>query len=224
MTSDIYVHRVIWHCWVPCCRLLCLQTCSHVLSDCIPDKCPYRIYIPKWGKGGVHLLGIGRMGEGKYFILFSLTKFLVPYMMCEWLYVAAGWAFCSVGWSGLQYFSLCKCSHATLISVELRAIITTCWTKRWTERKPKCKKCHLNISKIYFTVRVIEHWSRLPRELVESLPLEMFRRSPDTVLDSCCSSPCSEQVWTGLCPEVPSSLSWSITLWELLPTLCFPSE
>lgn len=193
MTSDIYVHHVTWHCWIPCCRLSCLWTCSHALSDCIPAKSPYCIYIPKWDKGGGNFLGIEAKRNEKSLILFSLTKFHVPYMKSEWLYVGAGWAFCSVEWSGLQYFTLCKCFHATLHSVELRAFIITCWTKRWTERKLKCKKCHLNIRKRYFMVGVIEHRSRLPRELVESLPLEMFRRSPDMVLSNCCSSPCSEQ-------------------------------
>lgn len=189
---DIYIDHVIWPCWIPCCSLSCLQAHSHVLSDCIPAKCPYCICIPKWGKGGGNLLGIEAKRNEKSLILFSLTKFHVPYMTSEWLYVAAGWALCSVGWSGLQYFSLCKCAHATLHSVKLRGIITY-WTKRWTEHKLKCKKCHLNIRKGYFMVRVIEHWSRLQRKLVESLPLEMIRSSSDMILGNCCSSPCSEQ-------------------------------
>lgn len=213
MTSDIYAHHVVWHCWIPCCRLSCLQTRSHVLSDCIPTKCPYHIYISKWGKGGRNLLGMEAKRNEKSLILFSLTELPVSYMVSEWLCVAAGWAFCPVGWSGLQYFSLCKCSHATLHSVELKAFIITCWTKRRTEHK--LKKCHLNKRKIvygesYLTLKQVA-------QRVKSLPLEMFRRSPDMVLGNCCSSPCSEQdfgldclqFWTGLSP---SSLSWSITL------------
>lgn len=128
MASDVYIPHVIWPWWIPCCSLSCLQTQSHVLSDCIPAKCPYCIYIPKWGKGGGNLLGIEAKRNEKPLILFSFTKFNVSHRTSEWLYVAAGWALCSVGWSGLQYFSLCKCAPATLHSVKLRGIIT-CWTK-----------------------------------------------------------------------------------------------
>jgi len=40
---------------------------------------------------------------------------------------------------------------------------------------------HANIWKNLFTVRVMEHWNRLPREAVESPFLEIF----NTQLDSC---------------------------------------
>lgn len=42
------------------------------------------------------------------------------------------------------------------------------------EHKLKYRKIHLNIRKIYFTVKVIKHWHRLPREVVESLFLEIL--------------------------------------------------
>ena len=38
-----------------------------------------------------------------------------------------------------------------------------------------------NMQKIFFTVRVTEHWNRLPKEAVES-PLEIFRTHLDTYL------------------------------------------
>lgn len=37
-------------------------------------------------------------------------------------------------------------------------------------------------SKIYFTIRRIEHWDRFPREVVEPSPLEIFRSPLNTVL------------------------------------------
>jgi len=55
---------------------------------------------------------------------------------------------------------------------------------RGNGHKRKHRKFHLKTRKNFFPLRLMEHWNRLPREVVESPSLEIFKTRLDKVLCS----------------------------------------
>ena len=47
-----------------------------------------------------------------------------------------------------------------------------------------CRKFHMNIRKNFFTLRVTEHWNRLPAAVEEFPSLEIFKTCLDIFLHS----------------------------------------
>ena len=48
--------------------------------------------------------------------------------------------------------------------------------------KLKHRKFHTNMTKIFFIVRVTKHWNRLPRKVVHSPSLTVFKKRGDVAL------------------------------------------
>jgi len=48
--------------------------------------------------------------------------------------------------------------------------------------KLKDNRFRLDIRKMYFRVRVVDHWNRLPRDVIDGLSLKIFKARVDQAL------------------------------------------
>jgi len=55
---------------------------------------------------------------------------------------------------------------------------------RGSRQRLKHRKFHVNMRKNFFTLRVTEHWNRLPRVVVDSPSLEILKTCLDEILCS----------------------------------------
>jgi len=64
-----------------------------------------------------------------------------------------------------------------------RLILVVCSNRtKGSGQKLKLRQFHTNTRKYFFTIRVMEHWNRLRKEIVESPSLEIFKTYLDAHL------------------------------------------
>lgn len=74
----------------------------------------------------------------------------------------------------------------SILLIYLRVVVVPSNRTRGSGPKSEHRRCPLNIRKDFLTVRVTEHQHSLPREVVESLTLEILKSQLDMGLGNLC--------------------------------------
>jgi len=63
------------------------------------------------------------------------------------------------------------------------------WQDEGSGHKPKHRELHMNVRQVFFTLRVTEHWNRLPREVVKFFLWRYSKPAWVPTCVTCCREP-----------------------------------
>lgn len=116
---------------------------------------------------------------------------------------------------------ICYCTKISLAALVKKArlfFVVSSECTRGNGHIKKYKSFYQNIRKNFLTIRVIEHWKRLPRGAVQppSLEMHILKTQLDTDLSNLLKLTLlwRERSKTRQSPKVPSNLSCSVMLWK----------
>ena len=193
---------------------------SVVCPGLVMSNMTYRILPVFVWKLLMPIMWLVSRSPGRFWVEVSLLWYASMQVMCSMLLASCCPRCCTVlspvglgRLVPLQTFPVAPWGHD--FQAEFRGLVPGDRTKD-NRHKLKQRKFYLNMRKNFFPLRVTEPWHRLPREVVESTSLEIFKPCLDKVLCSLLWVTLLRQGgWTGCPTEVPSNPYHSVILWFL---------